>query len=173
MQSCTIWKWVILIRLLVTAVLLLFAGFSYAQPGLPPRTITVTATQPIEFGAFVPTGAGGTITVDWHGIRSSAGGVVLVSASICKPAIFEVKLCPGRNVTITYSPTILISNGTGDFLTLHIGPTEMGVNGDSFLVTTDCNFITPFHVGGTLDIPPGVIPTGFYTGVFEISFTQE
>ena len=126
--------------LLATALLLMFAGILHAQPGLPPRTITVTATQPIEFGAFVVTGSGGTITVDWHGVRSSIGGIVLVSASICKPAIFEVKLCPGRNVMITYSPTILLSNGSGGSLTLNIGPTEMGENGDVFIVTSDCNF---------------------------------
>jgi hypothetical protein len=159
--------------LLVTAMLLLFAGISHAQPGLPPRTITVTATQPVEFGAFVVTGAGGTITVDWQGVRSSTGGIVLVSASICKPAIFEVKLCPGRNVTITYSPTILLSNGSGGSLMLNIGPTEMGENGDHFIVSTDCNFITPFHVGGTLNIPTGIVPEGIYSGVFDITFTQD
>lgn len=163
----------LLIRSMATAILLIVADFSFAQPTLPPRTITVTATQPIDFGAFVPTGEGGTITVDWHGNRSAIGGVVLVSASICKPAIFEVKLCPGRNVTITYSPTISITNGSGGSLTLNIGPTEMGENGDHFMVTTDCNFITIFHAGGTLNIPPGSVPTGFYSGVFDISFTQE
>lgn len=159
--------------LLAAAMHLIVVGFSYAQPGLPPRTITVTATQPIDFGAFVPTGEGGTITVDWHGTRSSTGGVVLVSASICRPAIFEVKLCPGRNVTISYAPIIQITNGSGGSLTLNIGPTEMGVSGDHFMVTTDCNFITVFHVGGTLIIPTGSVPTGFYSGVFDISFTQE
>jgi len=165
-------KYRLLGGMLVTAMLLIFAGSSYAQPELPPKSITVTATQPIEFGAFVVTGAGGTVTVNWQGSRSSTGGVVLVSTSIYKPAIFEVKLCPGRNVTITYSPTITISNGNGGFLTLNIGPTEKGVNGDDFMVTTDCNFVTPFHVGGTLIIPPGVVPTGTYTGVFDITFTQ-
>ncbi len=159
--------------LFVTAILLLFAVISYAQPGLPPRTITVTATQPIDFGAFVPTGSGGTITVDWQGVRSSTGGVVLVSTSICKPAIFEVKLCPGRNVTISYAPTISISNGSGGSLMLNIGPTEMGVSGAHFMVTTDCSFVTNFRAGGTLIIPPGSVPTGFYTGVFDITFTQE
>ena len=159
--------------LVVTVILLLFANFTYAQPGLPPKSITVTATQPIEFGAFVPTGSGGTIEVDFNGVRTAFGGVVLVEASICKPAIFEVKLCPGRKVTISYAPSITISNGSGGSLTLNIGPTEMGVSGSYFMVTTDCNFVTNFRVGGTLIIPPGVVPTGFYTGVFDITFTQE
>jgi len=159
--------------LLASAMLLIIAGASYAQPGLPPRVITVTATQPIEFGAFVVTGSGGTITVDWHGVRNATGGIVLVSASICKPAIFEVKLCPGRNVTISYESPILISNGTGASLSLDLGPTEKGENGDSFMVTTDCDFITPFHVGGTLNIPAGSVPEGIYTGIFEMTFTQE
>ena len=172
METGKLWKW-LLLRLVATAMLLVFAVFAYAQPGLPPRTITVTATQPIDFGAFVPTGEGGTITVDWHGVRSSTGGVVLVSASICKPAIFEVKLCPGRRVTIAYDSPIQLSNGSGGSLTLNIGPTEMGENGDSFMVTNDCNFIMLFHVGGTLIIPPGSVPTGLYSGVFDISFTQE
>ena len=156
--------------LLITLIFLLTVVVSFAQPGLPPRSVTAVATQPIDFGSFVVTGAG-TITVDFNGNRSATGGVIIISGSIPKPAIFDIKLCQGRNVTITYDPTTLISY-LGNNLTLNIGPTEHGLSGSTFPVTGDCNFITTIRVGGTLVVPGGSI-VGIYSGSFSMTFTQE
>ena len=148
-------------------------SFSFAQPNLPQRTITVTATQAINFGTFCVTGSGGTITVGYDGSRTSSGGIMLLSmAPIAQPAIFEIKLCQGRNVIITFGSTINLSGSNGGLLTLDIGPTEKGLNGASFFTNSDCNFITPLRVGGTLHIPGTTLP-GIYTGNFEITFNQE
>jgi hypothetical protein len=161
-------------RILITSVLL-FVFFSvFSQPPLPNRTITVTATQAIHFGTFCVTGgAGGTVTVGFDGSRTSTGSVVLLPiAPISQPAIFEVKLCQGRNVAISFEPTAILTGSNGGFLTLDIGPTENGFNGAIFTTKSDCNFITPLRVGGTLHIPGTAIP-GIYSGTFNITFDQE
>lgn len=159
--------------LFVAIALLFFVNFLSAQPDLPQRTLTVTATQAIHFGTLCVGSSGGTISVSWNGSKSSTGDVIPLSMSpTAQPAIFEIKLCQGRNVIITFSPTTTLTNGTGGSLTLHIGPTEQGISGASFTTNSDCNFITPLRVGGTLDIP-GNAPPSTYTGSFDITFNQE
>lgn len=154
----------------LTTILFSCLNSAYAQPSLPQRTISVLPTQPIEFGTFYVTSAG-TITVDYQGNISTTGGVVIVSSTNAKPAIFDVKLCQGRNVIITYSPTTTLTNGAPS-LTLNIGDTEKGPSGSTFPVENNCNFITTLRVGGTLTVPGGS-PSGTYTGSFPITFTQE
>ncbi len=159
--------------LFLTTVLFFCINSSFAQPILPQRSLTVTATQAIQFGTLCVGSSGGTITVNWNGSKSSTGDVIPLSmAPAAQPAIFEIILCQGRNVIITFSPTATLTNGTGGSLTLHIGPTEQGISGASFTTNSDCNFITPLRVGGMLDIP-GNAPPGTYTGSFDITFNQE
>ena len=156
--------------LFLTTILFFCLSVSYAQPDLPQRTITVQPTQSIDFGIFYVVSAG-TITVDWQGTVSTTGGVVSLSSSTVHPAIFDIKLCQGRKVTITYDPTTTITNGTPS-LTLNVGPTEKGPSGSDFPVNSDCNFITTLRVGGTLDVPSGSA-SGIYNGSFSMTFTQE
>jgi hypothetical protein len=160
--------------LLITTVLFLFTIASYAQPALPERSLTVTPTQAIHFGTLCVTGgAGGTVTVGYDGTRTSTGSITLLSVSpTAQPAIFEIKLCEGRNVIITFSPTTILTGSNGGSLTLDIGPTEKGPNGAGFTTNSDCNFVTPLRVGGTLHIP-GTATPGTYTGSFDITFNQE
>ena len=161
-----------LLKPLFLALVLCFAGIISAQPDLPQRSITITPTQSINFGTFCVTGSGGTITVDWQGNRSSTGGIIILASSTAQPAIFEIKLCQGRNVIITFDATTSLTGSNGGSLTLDIGPTEKGINGASFPTISDCNFITPLRVGGTLHVPGTAVP-GIYTGVFDITFNQE
>lgn len=160
--------------LFLTMIFVVCASFSFAQPALPQRTITVTPTQAIQFGTFCLTGvAGGTVTVGWDGNRTSTGDIVLLAmAPTAQPAIFEIKLCQGRNVNITFAATTSLTSIAGGLITLDIGPTEKGPNGSTFSTNNDCNFITPLRVGGTLHIP-GTIPSGIYAGSFNITFNQE
>lgn len=155
-------------------VLVLGANVLYSQPSLPQRTLTVIATQPLHFGTFgLIGGLGGTVVVGYNGSRTSSAGIFLTSKSpTSQPAIFDVKLCQGRNVTISYAPTIILTGSNGGTLTLDIGPTEKGVNGSVFAVDNNCNFITTVRVGGTLHVP-GTSPEGVYTGNFEITFDQQ
>ena len=160
--------------LLIAAALFFCFIASYAQPELPHRSLTVTPTQAIHFGTLCVTGgAGGTVTEGYDGTRTSTGSIALLSISpTAQPAIFEIKLCEGRNVIITFSATTTLTGSSGGTLTLDIGPTEKGPNGASFTTNSDCNFITPLRVGGTLHIPGTAIP-GTYTGSFDITFNQE
>jgi hypothetical protein len=163
-------------ELIVISAVVFCVNGSYSQPTLPQRTLTVLPTQPIDFGLFYSTGAAGTIKVDWQGILTTTGGVIALVGSVARPAIFDVKLCQGRNVIVTYNPSITISNGRGGILTLDIGPTEKGLSGSSFPVNNNCNFITTVRVGGTLHVP-AIASTGAYSGIysgdFELTFVQE
>ena len=147
---------------------------SYSQPPLPQRTITVQATQALHFGTFALNGGGdGIVTVSFNGMRTSNTNIFLSPLSpSSQPAIFDIKLCQGRNVTITYIPTIVLSGSNGGSFVMDIGPTEKGGNSSKFAVDNNCNFITTIRVGGTLHIP-SVSPPGIYSGNFEIIFEQE
>lgn len=152
---------------LLTIVFSFCVNFSFAQ-------LTVTDTQAINFGTFCLTGgAGGTVTVGYDGSRTSTGDILLLSmAPTAQPAIFEIKLCPGGNVSITFDATITLTGSNGGELTLDIGPTEKGPNGSIFATNSDCNIITPLHVGGTLNIP-GTAISGTYTGSLAITINQQ
>jgi hypothetical protein len=91
---------------------------------------------------------------------------------MAKAAVYQVKICDGRNVSITFDATTSLSGSNGGSLTLDIGPTEKGGNNASFTSGGDCNFITPLRVGGTLHIPGTAIP-GTYSGSFDITLNQE
>lgn len=150
-------------------ILFFCSNTAYSQPSLPQRAVSATPTQPIDFGTFYVISAG-TITVNWQGTVSTTGGVVVVSSVNARPAIFDITLCQGRNVTLTYNPTTTITNGAPS-ITLTIGDTEKGPSGATFAVDTNCTFITTLRVGGTLNIPDGAV-TGVYTGSFSMNFTQ-
>jgi hypothetical protein len=159
-------------KLFLLGIFFMFTAVFFGQPVLPPREITVQSTQAIDFGVFYDTGSGGTITVDFQGNRWVTGGIVALSSSIAKPAIFEVNLCQGRTINITYSQSTTLSNGLGTPLVLTIGPSEKGPSGSSFPVNNNCNFITTLRVGGTLNIPGGAAK-GTYSGNFSLTFAQE
>tara|TARA_B110000046_G_scaffold185956_2_gene230759 strand:- start:30 stop:542 length:513 start_codon:yes stop_codon:yes gene_type:complete len=150
-----------------------FYNFAYTQPVLPQRTITLNPSQALSFGTFCDnSGVGGTISIDWQGIRTTTGGIVALPSSPGLPAIFDVKLCQGRNIKITYPQTSTLTNSAGQSLILDIGPTEKGGNGAIFSTEKNCNFITILRVGATLHIPPNTI-IGKYKGSFTVSFDQQ
>lgn len=159
------------LRLLLVVAAFLFINSGFAQPVLPQRQITVMPTQPIDFGVFCVAGAG-TITVNYEGNVSTTGGVVSVDETSVTPAIFEIKLCQGRTVTVDYDYSVWLAGSNGGQLELIVGPTEHGGNGAEFPVNNDCNFITVLRVGGTLDVPANAIP-GVYIGSFPIALTQK
>lgn len=148
------------------------------QPSLPPRNITVNSTQALHFGSFClenSGSAGGTVTVDWQGNRTSSGQIYLLpTAPAHQAAIFEISLCQGRSVIISYPQTIVLTGSNGGSLTLNVGPTEKGGNGSLFQVDGDCSFITQLRVEGTLIVGSNSAnPAGTYTGSFSIIFNQQ
>jgi hypothetical protein len=163
------------IKGLIFSILICLSGcLAYAQPVLPQRTITVMPTQGIHFGTFCITGSlGGTVIVGYDGSRSKTNDILLFSkAPTAHPAIFEIKLCEGRQVTVNFDATTTLTGSHGGTFTLNLGPTEKGDNGCSFATNSDCNFTTPLRIGGTLHVPGTAVP-GTYTGSFAITFNQQ
>ena len=146
----------------------------FAQSDKSQNLITAAAAQAIQFGAFCITGgAGGTITVAYDGNRTCTGDIVLLPANpIAVPAIFELKFCPGKNVTINFDAATTVYGTHGPTLKMDIGPTEKGLRGYTFTTDTDCNAVTSLRVGGTLHIPGNTRP-GNYSATFTITFKQE
>lgn len=158
---------------LLTLILFFYVEVSSAQPALPQRTLSVLPTQKLDFGLFLDAnGSGGSISIDWRGNRTTTGSIVALKSYPGKPALYEIKLCQGRNVIITYDPSTTLDEINGKSLKLDIGPTEKGGNGAVFATDKNCNFITVLRVGGTLHIPPNST-VGTYTGDFEVSFDQQ
>lgn len=159
---------------IIITLLLFCASYSYGQPSLPPRSIEVNATQSLQFGTFALTGgAGGSVLVGYDGVRTVTGSIALLAvAPYAQPAIFEVKLLQGRNINIDFSAITSLTGSDGGSLTLHIGPTDKGINTAYFPTNNSRDFTTLLRVGGTLDIPSGAI-SGSYTGTFSITFNQE
>lgn len=146
-------------------------------PQPPQRTATVTATQSLEFGdlTILPGSAGGTVSVDYTGSRSASGSVILLNlGSAVRPAIFEYKLCPGRLVAVSYPASVTLNGSAGGTLTLNIGPTSVGVSGDTFVSNKGCDEIHQIAVGGTLLVGSmAANPRGYYTGTFQLTFIQQ
>jgi hypothetical protein len=164
--------------LVLFSALFAFLNFTYSQPGLPSRTVTVHSTQAINFGSFclVNNGSsGGTVTVDWQGNRTATGQVMLLNSGPApQAAIFEINLCPGRLVLINYPASTTLTGNHGGSVQMNIGPSEKGISGSAFQVNTDCSFITQLRVGGTLIIGSNTAnPGGDYSGNFSITFNQQ
>jgi len=165
--------------LFFTAIQLCLISISFAQPQLPQHTITVQATQPLDFGAFcLSGGSSGTVTVGYDGSRTSTGAIALLPiAPYPQPAIFEIKLCQGRNVSVSFSSAPLLGNNGGS-LSLALGSARVDGNntpiedGSSFEVSGDCNFVTILRVGGTITVDSSD-PPGEYSTEISITFIQE
>ncbi len=164
---------------IVITLLFAFAYMGYCQSPPPPpqRTATVSVTQMLNFGALtIQSGSsGGTATVDYNGVRTKSGSVVLLSMGpTTQQAIYEFKLCPGRMVTLTYLPTVTLTGNKGGSLVLHLGDTSLGPSGTVFYSNQGCDDIQHISQGGTIDV--GAMssnPAGTYTGSFVITFVQQ
>lgn len=148
--------------------------FSFAQKSANQVKLNVKSISPIHFGTFCITGAnGGTVTLNYNGTRTSTGSIMLLpQVPIAQASTFEVKVCPPRNLFITYDATTILTGTLGGQLTLDIGPTNMGGSGASFMSDGNCNWDNPIIVGGTLHVPGTAVPDT-YSGSFAITFNQE
>jgi len=149
--------------------LLIFSQLVYAQEK-PPRPITVTTYQNLNFGSIIQGNSGGTVIIYPDGTRSSTGNLILPPlGSQGSEAIFEIKAPPGTLITILLSNTSL-SNGAHSMNVL-LGPTDPV---SPFITTRQQGNSTFVHVGGTLTIGnPLENPAGNYSGSFTVTFIQQ
>ncbi len=150
------------------------SSFSFAQSDATQRRLSFTVVQTMHFGSLCLTGtSGGTVSIGYNGVRSSHGSVAILSTGTsARPAEFEVKLCHGKNLIITFSSSIHLIGSHGGALQLEIGPTDNGTNAVILSPNSDCNVIIPLHLGGTLHVPGSAIPDT-YSGSFSIIFNNE
>jgi len=170
--------------LLVSVLFMLFNSILKGQntaPPLPQRTATATVTQNLSFGdiSVETTSAGGTVTVDYTGSRSSTGDVYLLNLGFpVEQAILEFHLCPGRSVKVLFNPLVQLTNGSYNMNLainrLRIGTTLLTTSGQSFFSNKGCNDTHYIEVGGTLTVGNLLSnPHGDYTGSFTVTLAQE
>lgn len=166
-----------MIRWLCTCFLLIFffgstaTNGQHAQRSAPDR---INRIQGLNFGTFtiIPPGDG-SVTVDQDGRRSSSGNIVLLpSPPVSHPAIFEVRLIPGRHVTFTYPEKIVLTGSGGEALVLIPGLTDRGDNPMRSVPGGVAETVFQIRLGGTLFIPANITP-GLFSGRFEVSLHQE
>ena len=57
---------------------------------------------------------------------------------------------------------------------LHLGPTNIGGSGSSFISNKGCDDLHYIRVGGTIDVGAmGANPPGLYSGTFNLTFVQQ
>ena len=140
-------------------------------PFPPPREIRVYNIQGLSFGNFYAGTTGGTVEVDYNGLRNASG--VVLAGGFSHQAIFIVELLPGRIVNISYVQTALLYRiGGGGSMTMALGPTDRGNSGTSFITSGGQPFHNPVNVGGILTVDNNT-PPGDYVGQFFITFNQE
>lgn len=136
----------------------------------PPRPITVTVNmaQQLNFGSIIPTGTLGTVTVDYNGVRSWGGDVILLS-STTSAALFLVDAEPGTLITIQNGPNINLTGSNGGTLSLQLGESSTRSPFITRSQTTDVS------IGGTLTVRSivGNNPAGAYSGTFTVTFIQQ
>lgn len=138
----------------------------------PPRPVSVYTMQNLSFGAFYQGINGGTVTVDYDGMRIATGDVILAGLGYAfYSAIFEIESEPGYLITIMNGPGATLTGSNGGSMILQIGEASTG---NPFIATNGSPARTEVKIGGTLVVgPPGANPPGNYSGSFYITFIQE
>ena len=137
-----------------------------ATPTNCDANLVITNTQSLSFGSIAAPLAG-TVIVDPAGIRSSTGGVVLITGGTVSAANFTLTTlpynCTGRPLVVVAvnSPTTL--TGPGPAMTLDTFVTNP-ISGDAF------DPAIPLSVGGTLHVG-ALQPAGSYSGTILLTIT--
>jgi hypothetical protein len=161
------------VMLFASLVLLLFA---LSQDGLaqepPPRPVDVTVVQNLGFGAFAQGAAGGSVTINSAGSRSSSGDIILLNLGyLFSAASYRLVGNAGTVVSILNGPDVSLPGSNGGSMTLHIGASDPA---SPFVLLTVPPDYTTMNVGGTLTVGnPGSNPPGNYSGTFDVTLIQE
>lgn len=141
-------------------------------PFPPPNQIQVYTSQGLSFGSFFTGSSGGAVQISPLGVRTTSGTVIGLASNPGHQAIFNVRLIPGRLVSIVYGPNVTLNRiGGGGSMTMSIGPSDKGT---SFVTSKGHPFMNPVQIGGTLYVGNMTVnPPGSYQGVFSITFIQE
>jgi hypothetical protein len=139
--------------------LLLLALPAQAATKLP----NVTATRDLALGRFAASG-GGTVVVSPAGVRSTPGGVVLLSGGTVSSAAFSLTES-GSGTALTWTSISLPASAT-----LTSGAASMTLTNftSNPTGTFDGSALRELTVGATLNVSPNQ-PAGNYTGTFSVT----
>jgi len=136
-----------------------------AQPAKAMLTITVTATQDLNFGTLTATGAG-TARIDTAGGRTVTGGVTAIAgAGFETQSVIAITGSTGLPIDVSMTaPAFTVNNGAGDTMTVNSFQIETAAGGSAQTITLGATSST-FPIGGTLNVGASQAE-GTYTGVF-------
>lgn len=140
----------------------------------PPRPIAVEVSiaQFLNFGTFTTGTSGGNVSVDYDGLRTGTGDIVLLNfGPTVSPALYDITANPGTIINITHPTTVMLAGSNGGSISLSI---DSYSTGKDFLATANPPSKTPVYIGGTLSIGnPSANPAGQYSGFVTITFIQQ
>jgi hypothetical protein len=157
-------------QVILISVLLLRAAELFSQEP-PPREIQVTVVRGIDFGGFVQSPGGGTVTISYDGNRNGTN-VFFVSGYTYTSGQFNISGTIGTSVTILVdvNPITLTNGGTG---TMSLNIDQWSFTPPDFILPTDYPATSSINFGGTLSVgAPAVSPPGNYTGTLFFTFIQ-
>jgi hypothetical protein len=138
-----------------------------ALPAYSQKVGFLTATSSLSFGRLVA-GSSGTVTVPPVGVRSSIGGVLLLSGGTVTPASFSLNESgtgTSLNWTTITLPSSAMLTGPGATMTL----TSFTSNPSGTFAGSGQTILT---VGATLTVG-STQAAGNYTGTFSVSVNYE
>ncbi|GHA31144.1 hypothetical protein GCM10007103_10860 [Salinimicrobium marinum] len=149
-----------------------FAGFAQENPPIPVK-VEVNTSQFLNFGAYTAGNAGGIVSVDDNGTRTSNGDIILLNyGETVSPALYDVTANPGTIITISHAPTFVLKNANGGgSMILRIDSYSQG---QTFITTANPPSTTPIYIGGSLQVGnSSANPPGKYIGTIHLDFIQQ
>jgi len=158
--------------LAIWSIISLFGTLAIHAQEEPPRPIALYTAQNLSFGAFFQGVSGGTVTVDYDGIRTVTGDIIPASLGYSfYPLIVDVDAEPGVLITILNGPDATLTGSNGGTLTVHL---ESASTGSPFINTVAPPSRLQVRIGGTLTVGnPAANPAGSYSGSVYVTFIQE
>lgn len=150
---------------------ILLPGIEAEAQQKPPRPMSITSWQELNFGTFCAGGIGDKVTISAMGVRSaSSPSILLLSSPLVSQAKFDVTAINSTLIHIIFGSDVDMNGSNGGQMTLKIGPSEYP---DDQFVSGFSSFATTVRIGGTLTIKTNPLPAGNYSCTFEVIFIQE
>ncbi len=125
------------------------------------QQITATNTADLDFGTIVPGTSASTVQVLSNNVRTCGAGLTC-SGTVSAPA-WLVTTSPLRQLYWNGTPTVTVTNGTGDAMTVNL----LNLNSVHNMPASGSDTI---RIGAILNIGANQ-PDGDYVGVFTVDFS--
>ena len=160
-------------RILLILCVWFLNGYNLKAQEMPPRPVSLSLVQSLNFGAFSQSMGGGSVIVYPSGPRIATGDILLVNLGYMYfPALFELEGNPGTVVHFMAGPETILTGSQGGMMTMILGDSEP--LSPFILSSSSQNGNLQIYIGGTLIVGnPISNPPGNYSGSFNVMFIQE